>query len=88
MPQGIIAKINEIENVGRIKIGQIDILRNSARLEADSRYTSQILEAFQQTEINGKTVTIGVTQAAPVSTNKWTKRKPAKPRRPRRPHKS
>jgi ATP-dependent RNA helicase DeaD len=86
MPQGIIAKINEIENVGRIKIGQIDILRNSARLEADSRYTSQILEAFQQTEINGKTVTIGVTQAAPVNTKKWTKRKPTKSRRPRRPY--
>ncbi len=85
MPQGIIAKINEIENVGRIKIGQIEILRNSARLEADSRYTSQILQAFQQSEINGKSVTIAVTQDKPASSKKqWTKRKPTKHRKPRR----
>lgn len=62
MPQGLIARINEIPDVGRIKIGQIDILRNSATLEADSRYTSQILRVFQHTEINGKTVSITVTE--------------------------
>ena len=86
MPQGIIGKINEIENVGRIKIGQIDILRNSARLEADSRYTSQILKAFQQSEINGKQVSIEVTQSAPASKKKFNrKRKPFKHHKSRRP---
>jgi ATP-dependent RNA helicase DeaD len=63
MPQGLIAKINEIQDVGRIKIGRIDILRNSATLEVDSRYTSQILAAFQRSEINGKSVAIEVTKA-------------------------
>jgi ATP-dependent RNA helicase DeaD len=87
MPQGIIGKINEIENVGRIKIGQIEILRNSARLEADSRYTAQILKAFQQSEINGKQVAIEVTQAIPVSKKKYSgKRKPFKHRKSRKPN--
>ncbi len=68
MPQGLIGKINEIPDVGRIKIGRIDILRNSATLEVDSRYTSQILSSFQQSEINGKTVSIEIAKA--VSGNK------------------
>ena len=63
MPQGLIGKINEIENVGRIKIGRIEILRNSATLEADSRYTAQILGAFQRSEINGKSISIEVTKS-------------------------
>ncbi len=65
MPQGLIGKINEIPDVGRIKIGQIEILRNSATLEVDSRYTSQVLAAFQQSEINGKTIAIEVSKATP-----------------------
>ncbi len=86
MPQGIIGKINEIENVGRIKIGQIDILRNSARLEADSRYTAQILDAFRQSEINGKDVSIEVVQAIPASKQKYSgKRKPFKHRKSSKP---
>lgn len=85
MPQGIIGKINEIENVGRIKIGQIEILRNSARLEADSRYTAQILKAFQQSEINGKEVAIEVTQALPASKKQYGgKKKPFQQRKSRR----
>ncbi len=63
MPQGLIGKINEIPDVGRIKIGRIDILRNSATLEVDSRYTTQILGAFQRSEINGKSVSIEVAKA-------------------------
>ncbi len=63
VPQGLIGKINEIQDVGRIKIGRIDILRNSATLEADSRYTAQILGAFQHAEINGKTVNIEVAKS-------------------------
>jgi ATP-dependent RNA helicase DeaD len=75
MPQGLIGKINEIQNVGRIKIGQIEILRNSATLEVDSRYTSQILGAFQQSEINGKTVSIEVAKTAPATKKYKGKRK-------------
>jgi ATP-dependent RNA helicase DeaD len=62
MPQGLIGKINEIPGVGRIKIGKINIKRNTAMLEADSKFTPQILAAFQRAEINGKTVSIEVMQ--------------------------
>lgn len=88
MPQGIIRKINEIENVGRIKIGQIEILRNSARLEADSRYNAQILEAFRESDINGKTVSIEITQPVTPGKGKPRRRKPmAKHHKSRRPRK-
>jgi len=70
MPQGLIGKINEIPDVGRIKIGRIEILRNSATVEVDSRYTSQVLGAFQQSEVNGKTVSIQISKSAP-SQNKY-----------------
>jgi ATP-dependent RNA helicase DeaD len=62
MPQGLIGKINGIPGVGRIKVGKIEILRNSALLEADSKYTSQILDAFQHVKINGKAVSIEVSK--------------------------
>ena len=60
LPQGLIGKINGIPGVGRIKVGKIDIKRNSALLEADSRFAPQILDAFQQATINGKIVSIEV----------------------------
>ena len=75
MPQGLIGKINEIQNVGRIKIGRIEILRNSATLEADSRFTSQILGAFQHSEINGKSVSIEVTRSTDIKKQYKGKRK-------------
>ncbi|RUM36718.1 MAG: ATP-dependent helicase [Desulfobulbus sp.] len=59
-PEGLIGKINEIPGVGRIKIGKINIKRNSAHMEAETKFTSQILAAFQHAEINGKTVSIEV----------------------------
>ncbi len=62
MPQGLIGKINGIPGVGRIKIGKINIKRNTAMLEADSKFTPQILAAFQHAEINGKTVSIELLQ--------------------------
>lgn len=60
MPQGLIGKINGVPGVGRIAIGKIEIMRNSALLEADSRFIPQILGAFQHFKINGKTVSIEV----------------------------
>ncbi len=65
MPQGLIGKINGIPGVGRIKVGKIEILRNSALLEADSRFTPQILDAFQHVQINGKTVSIEISKGNP-----------------------
>jgi len=60
MPLGLIGKINGVPGVGRITIGKIEIMRDTALLEADSRFTPQILDAFQHVTINGKTVSIEV----------------------------
>ncbi len=60
MPQGLLGKINDASGIGRIKVGKIDIMRNSVLLEAESRFTPQILDAFQHMTINGKTVSIEV----------------------------
>ncbi|MDO9528269.1 MAG: DEAD/DEAH box helicase [Syntrophales bacterium] len=60
MPQGLIGKINGVPGGGRIKLGKIEIMRNTALLEADSRFTPQILDVFQHVKINGKTVSIEV----------------------------
>jgi ATP-dependent RNA helicase DeaD len=60
LPQALIGTINGIPGVGRIKVGKIEIKRNNASLEADSKYTPQILDAFQHAKINGKTVSIEV----------------------------
>ena len=59
-PEGLIGQINKIPGVGRIKIGKIHIKRNSAHLEAETKFTAQILGAFQEAEINGKTVSIEI----------------------------
>ena len=65
LPQGLIGKINGIPGGGRIKVGKIEILRNTAMLEADSRFIPQILDAFQHATINGKTVSIEVSSPPP-----------------------
>jgi ATP-dependent RNA helicase DeaD len=64
VPQKLIGRINTIAGVRRIDVGRISIKRNSAHLEADSRYIAQILAAFQHSEINGKTVDIKVLPAS------------------------
>jgi ATP-dependent RNA helicase DeaD len=81
-PEGLIGKINEIPGVGRIKIGKINIKRNSAHLEAETKFTAQIIAAFQHAEINGKTVSIEVVQGTS-SPRRRPKRK-SSPRRRRR----
>ncbi len=63
LPQALIGKINEIPGAGRIDVGKIDIMRNRTLIEADSRYAPKILAAFQQAQINGKTVTIEIDKA-------------------------
>ncbi len=63
IPQGLIGKINGVPGVGRIKVGKIEIMRNTALLEADSRFTPQILDAFQHVTINGKIVSIEVARS-------------------------
>ena len=64
MPQGLIGKINGVPGVGHIKIGKIEIMRNKALLEADSKFIPQILSAFQHEKINGKTILIEVARGS------------------------
>ena len=64
VPPGLFGQINRVPGVGRIKVGKIEILRNKALIEADSRFTPQILSAFHNTEISGKSVTIKVAMGA------------------------
>ena len=60
MPQRLIGTINGAPGGGRIKVGKIEIMRNSALIEADSKYIPQVLSAFQAITINGKPVSIEV----------------------------
>ncbi|MEN8134790.1 MAG: DEAD/DEAH box helicase [Thermodesulfobacteriota bacterium] len=75
-PQALIRKINGIPAAGRIDVGKIEIMRNRAMLEADSRFTAKILAAFQQAKINGKTVAIEVDRAKQATS--WSKTDRAK----------
>ena len=60
LPEHLIQTVNAVPGGGRIKVGRIEIMRNSAMLEGDSRFVPQILNAFEQVEVNGKPVTIRV----------------------------
>jgi ATP-dependent RNA helicase DeaD len=66
LPENLISTINEASGGGRIKVGKIEILRNTAMLEGESRFTPQILHAFQQVKINGKPVDVKVVHDRPV----------------------
>jgi ATP-dependent RNA helicase DeaD len=92
MPENLISMINAVPGGGRIKVGKIEIMRNTATLEGDSRYIPQILGAFQHFEVNGKSVTAKVLQPSgpgqgrrPYNPgkNSGKSQKPWKGRRPR-----
>ena len=88
MPEGLIGKINGIPGVGRIKIGKIEIMRNTSLLEADSKYIPQILGAFASSKINGKDVTIEVARgnnSTSRPTNRPTNRPASRPKQARMP---
>ncbi len=81
MPQGLIGKINGLPGGGRIQVGKIEIMQNSVFLEADSKFTSQILDAFQHVVINGKTVSIEVARGQ--NGNSRPSSRPSRPSRPK-----
>lgn len=55
-PDRLIGQINDAASHARIRIGKIEIKETASVLEADSRYASQVIEAFQGVTINGKRV--------------------------------
>jgi len=62
LPQRLIGTINDTPGGKRIRIGKIEILRNSAVLEAESKHLSQVLNAFTSMSINGRPVTVQVAE--------------------------
>ncbi len=89
LPENLISMINAAPGGGRIKVGKIEIMRNTATIEGDSRFVPQILGAFQHFKVNGKIVTAKVLQPRPGGggrgrdSNMGQSRKPWKGRRPR-----
>lgn len=63
LPENLISTINAAPGGGRIKVGKIEIMRNTATIEGDSRFVPQILGAFQHFHVNGKAVTAKVLQS-------------------------
>ena len=91
LPENLISMINAAPGGGRIKVGKIEIMRNTATIEGDSRFISQILGAFQHFKVDGKAVTAKVVQAPPGASaggrrygNAGSSRKPWKGRSPRK----
>ncbi|MDU9050489.1 MAG: DEAD/DEAH box helicase [Candidatus Electrothrix sp. Rat3] len=90
LPENLISTINAAPGGGRIKVGKIEIMRNTATIEGDSRFISQILGAFQHFKVNGKAVTAKVIQAPTGGGsgrrygNAGSSRKPWKGRSPRK----
>ncbi|MBI5557659.1 MAG: DEAD/DEAH box helicase [Deltaproteobacteria bacterium] len=62
-PARLIGHINDNTDVPRIKIGKIEVMNYSSILEAESRFTAQVLKSFEQLMINGKNVSIEVAGA-------------------------
>ncbi len=89
LPENLISMINAAPGGGRIKVGKIEIMRNTATIEGDSRFIPQILGAFQHFKVNGKIVTAKVLQPRSGgggrgrNSNMGQSRKPWKSRRPR-----
>ena len=57
-PARLIGQINDASGSASIKIGRIEILDNTAMLEADSRFAQKIVDVFQGLKVNGRDVEI------------------------------
>lgn len=62
-PRVILAEFNEALGGSNIKIGHIEIMRNSTTVEADSRFADLITRTFQGAFINGKVVSVTIDTA-------------------------
>ncbi len=60
MAQSLIEIINQSAINEPVRIGKIDIMRNTAIIEAETRFSHEIMATFRHISINGKTVSIKV----------------------------
>ena len=59
-PGRLIGRINETSGRSDIRIGKIEIMNTSALLEADGKFTKEVLDAFSHLMINGKPVSVQI----------------------------
>jgi len=59
-PRQVLAEFNAVMEDNSIRIGRIEVMRNSTTVETDTRYAESILNAFQGHAINGKRVNITI----------------------------
>lgn len=64
-PRQLLAEFNDALDDNTIKIGRIEVMRNSTTVEADTRYADAIIKAFQVHPINGKLVNISIDRTPP-----------------------
>jgi ATP-dependent RNA helicase DeaD len=74
----LIGRINEASGRADIKIGKIQIMNTSSLLEADGRFSREVLDAFSYLMINGKPV------SAEIAGDQKEKKNPAGSRKNRR----
>ncbi len=72
-PRQLLAEFNNALDNNNIKIGKIEVMRNSTTIEAETRYADSIIKAFQVHPINGKLVNITIDHA-PITSGKPTAR--------------
>ncbi|MCL7487056.1 MAG: DEAD/DEAH box helicase [Desulfobulbaceae bacterium] len=60
LPERLIAIINNGSPKQKIAIGRIELMRNFSFIEADSKFSRVVLQAFHQLMINGKKVSIAI----------------------------
>ncbi len=63
LPERLIGMVNEGTGIRGIAIGKIELQRNFSFIEADSRFTAQIMEAFRHYQVNGKPVKAEVAES-------------------------
>ncbi len=80
-PQALIGRINDSARGVSIRVGRIEIMRNTAVIEAESRFTPQIMDAFQHASINGRSVSIEVARPQSTSGDSGSMRKARKARK-------
>ncbi|MCF6290300.1 MAG: DEAD/DEAH box helicase [Desulfobacterales bacterium] len=80
-PRRLIGQINEIMGP-RIRVGKIEVSEHTTMLEADSRFSPQVVRAFQYLMINGKHVVIETGRDREEKGLKTNSRKPFKKTKP------
>ncbi len=75
-PAVLIGLINENLKKGNVEIGQIEILKNFSFFELDKNFTDDVLDGFQNTIFNNRSVIVEVTNKSKSGGGKRRKKRP------------